>query len=361
MSGTGRGGVVTTDGKGRTGPPLRVAVVGCGLIGRRRAEVVRRAGRDDVVIVVDGNEPRAEQLAREIGCLATADWQAAIGREEVDVVIVATTHDWLAPISIAALRQGKHVLVEKPMARNPTEAEMVVRAAVQGQRVLGVGFNHRYHPAIWEAHELLAQGAIGEPFSIRCRYGHGGRPGYEKEWRMVPEVAGGGELLDQGIHAVDLFRWFLGDLAEAFGFTATYVWGNRPTAVHNTLEDNGFALFRTATGQVASLHASWTQWKNLFSFEVTGRDGYLIVEGLGGSYGPERLTWGRRRPESGAPDEEHFDYPAADRSWEAEWLEFVAAIREERAPLADGHAGWQAVRAVFALYESARSGRVVRL
>ncbi len=348
---------------------LRVGVIGCGLIGRRRAEIVRQS-HDKLVVVADVDERRAKVLGEEMGCLATTAWQEVVARDDVDAVVVSTTNKWLAPITVSALRCGKHVLVEKPAARTPAEAADILRAADGVRLVVAVGFNHRYHKAIWKAHELFTQGAIGEIMFMRCRYGHGGRPGYDKEWRADPEIAGGGELLDQGIHAVDLFRWFLGDFSEAFGFTSTCFWDlgyfppcDRDGHQHegHRAEDNGFALFRTATGKIASLHASWTQWKNIFSFEVFGRDGYLIVEGLGGSYGTERLTWGRRRPESGPPDEERFDFPGPDVSWEAEWREFVTAIREGRGPLASSYDGRQALRMVHAVYESGRTGEVVRL
>lgn len=333
---------------------MRVGVVGCGLIGRRRADVVRQSPGDELVIVADVDQGRARSLAREMGCLATTDWQEVVARDDVDAVIVSTTNNWLAPITIAALQDGKHVLCEKPPGRNIEEARQMMVAARTSGRKLKIGFNHRHHAAVWKAKDLFDRGVIGETFFIRCRYGHGGRPGYEKDWRADPEVSGGGELLDQGIHALDLFRWFLGDFQEAFGYTSTWFW-------KATVEDNAFALFYTARGHVASLHASWTQWKNLFSFEVFGRDGYLIVEGLGGSYGPERLRVGRRKVEGGPPEEEVLEFPRPDTSWEAEWQEFVSAIRESREPLSNGYEGWQAMRMVYAVYESARTGQVVRL
>lgn len=348
---------------------LRVAIVGCGVIGRRRAEVVRSTATGEVVVAADLDAGRANQLAGALGCEATSSWLDAVQRDDIDAVIVATTHDWLAPVAAEAVRRGKHVLVEKPMARTPAEARQILDAVGRpgtgragGRPVVKVGFNHRHHPAVWQAHLLLEQGMIGEPCFVRCRYGHGGRPGYAAEWRTDRETAGGGELLDQGIHALDLCRWFLGDFAEVTGFAATYFWtppGLRPGT--RPVEDNAFGLFRTASGQVASVHASWTQWKNLFSYEIFGRDGYLIVDGLGRSYGPERLTWGRRRPESGPPNEEHYEFPGEDLSWEAEWREFVAAVSEGRVPLASGHDGWQALRMAHALYASARAGTVVRL
>ena len=367
---------------------MKVGLVGCGLIGKRRADVVRQSPGDELVIVADVDEGRATSLAREMGCLATTHWQDVVARDDVDAVIVSTTNNWLAPISIAALQSGKHVLCEKPPGRNPEEARQMMQAARANGRKLKIGCNHRHHPGVWRAKELFDRGNVGEPLFIRCRYGHGGRPGYDEEWRADPEIAGGGELLDQGIHAIDLFRWFLGDFTEAFGFIATYVWrrgktedgkgkmeggtGNPSSILHppisnlqspisNLVEDNAFAFFRTAKGQVASLHASCTQWKNLFSFELFGQDGYLIVEGLGSSYGAERLEVGRRKTEGGSPEIEVFEFPGPDLSWQAEWQEFTSAIHEGREPLANGYDGWQAMKMVYAVYESARTGRVVRL
>lgn len=350
---------------------LRVALIGCGGVGRRRARVLGRPASGTLVVAVDRDSAKAATVAAEAGSEAGTDWKAAVRREDVDAVIVSTTHDALAPIAIAALRAEKHVLVEKPMARTPAEAEAVVRATVEleaglgaaGRRplVLKVGFNHRYHPAVARAHTAVRRGDIGEPMFVRCRYGHGGRPGYETEWRAAPEVAGGGELLDQGIHALDLFRWFLGDFVEAAGFTSTYVWRSAQANDRGRpeVEDNAFGLFRTAHGQVASLHASWTQWKNLFSFEVFGRDGYVAVEGLGGSYGVERLIVGRRT--SGPPEEQSVEFPEPDASWQKEWEEFVTAIQEQRQPLGSAHDAWEAVKMVQAIYESQRTGAVVRL
>jgi predicted dehydrogenase len=342
-----------------------VALIGCGAIGQRRARVIDRPAAGKLIVTVDRDLARAREVADAAGCLAATEWREVVRRADINVVIVSTPHDVLAPITIAALRNGKHVLVEKPMARTPVEAEAVMREAAGGRRraadsrplVLKVGFNHRHHPAVAGAHAALVRGDLGEPFFIRCRYGHGGRPGYETEWRTAPEIAGGGELLDQGIHALDLFRWFLGDFVEGVGFAPTYFWRSR----RGEVEDNAFGLFRTADEKVATLHVSWTQWKNLFSFEVFGRDGYAIVDGLGGSYGAERLILGRRLPASGPPEERSAEFSGPDASWEQEWEEFTAAIREERQPLGNGYDAYEALKMVHAIYESQRTGAVVRL
>ncbi len=334
---------------------MRIGIVGCGLIGCRRADVVHQSLADRLVIVADVDGGRAKSQARKMGCRAATDWRDLVGRDDLDIVVVSTTNNWLAPITIAALQDGKHVLCEKPLGRNAGEAKKMVEAAQAHGQVLKTGFNHRHHPGVWRAHELAQGGAIGPLMSIRAAYGHGGRPGYDQEWRGDPDLAGGGELLDQGVHIVDLCRWFLGEITQVSGMVGTWFWNVAP------LEDNGFALLRTADGQIATLHTSWTQWKNLFRLEIFGRDGYLIVEGLGGSYGLERLTLGHRRPESGPPDEQTWEYPGPDVSWQTEWQEFTSAIREQRQPLGNGHDGYQAARVIDAIYESARTGRVVRL
>lgn len=332
---------------------MRVGIVGCGRIGTRRAEVIRRRGIDDTVVVADADPGRADALAQTLGCVARPEWQDVVA-SNVDVVIVATTNDWLAPVALAAVEAGRHVLVEKPMARSLDEAEELWKAAVRSGVVLKVGFNHRHHPAVQRAYDLIQAGAIGQLLFARCRYGHGGRPGYDREWRMDPQVSGGGELLDQGIHAIDLFRWFFGEFSEAVGFTASYIWGG-------SVEDNAFAILRTAGGQIASLHASWTQWKNLFSLELFGDRGYLLAEGLGGSYGAERLMVGQRRPEGGVPKEEVLTFASGDESWVEEWRVFTEAIRDGRQPPGNGYDGVQALRLIRSLYDSARTGKVMRL
>lgn len=334
---------------------LRVGIVGAGKIGAKRAREVARAVDSRLVAVVDSDAARARALAAEYACRSGTDWEALVSSRDVDAVIVATTHRWLARVSLGALESHKHVLCEKPLARNAAEARPVVAAAARNGVHLMTGFNHRFHSSLVMAHEVFQRDEIGRPLWIRCRYGHGGRPGYEREWRASPEESGGGELLDQGIHALDLFRWFLGDFAE---ITATLTSSFWPMPV----EDNAFCTLRTASGEVAQLHASWTQWKNLFSFELCAERGYLLAEGLGGSYGPERLFIGLRAPEGGAPQQEgEINFEGGDCSWEREWREFLAAIGEERPPVGNGQDGLAALRLVEAAYASARERRAISL
>jgi predicted dehydrogenase len=349
---------------------MNVGIVGCGLIGARRATVARDLG-DRVIAVADSDADRARRLADQNDCAWTTRWEDVTARSDVDAVVVSTVNKVLAPVTLAAAQAGKHVLCEKPLGRNVAEARRMVAVATEAGVVLKTGFNHRHHPAIWRAHELASDGSIGPLMFIRAVYGHGGRPGYEKEWRCDLDLAGGGELLDQGVHTLDLCRWFLGEFAEVVGFTPAYFWlaggnetGGRISKGQDSpigMEDNAFALLRTARGQIAQIHTSWTQWKNRFSFEVFGRNGYLRVEGLGGSYGAERLEIGRRKEEGGPPGVEVLEYPGPDRSWHAEWEEFVAAIREGRQPLASGEDGLQVMCLIEAIYASSRNRQLVVL
>jgi predicted dehydrogenase len=287
-------------------------------------------------------------------CQATTNWEDVVAREDIDATIVCTPPHLHAVMCTAALRQAKHVLCEKPLARSPEEAETIVAVAQENGVKLKCGFNLRHHPGIHQSWSWFDEGIIGEPIFIRCRYGIGGRPNYDREWRMKPEISGGGQLMDQGMHALDLARYFLGDFNQVFGFVQTGFWDVAP------VEDNAFVLLRTAKGQIASIHVSWTEWKNLFSFEVFGKDGYIKVEGLGGSYGTQKATLGKRaflKPFK----EEVVEFRGNDQSWREEWGEFMTAIREDREPLGNGYDGLEALRLAHAVYESASNGHVIHL
>jgi predicted dehydrogenase len=332
---------------------MKVGLVGAGLQGWRRAPALRDAGGAELVVIGSAHMDAAHRLARRVGgCEVVEGWEPVVATRELDAVIVCTPPNLHAEISLAAMRRGMHVLCEKPLSRTVVEGEDMVATAREAGVVLKCGFNHRHHPGIQQARRWLDAGAIGEAMFVRCRYGIGGRPGYEKEWRADPRIVGGGQLMEQGIHAVDLARWFLGEFAEVSAVTANHFWKTEP------LEDNAFALFRTAKGEIASVHSSLTQWKNLFSFEVHGREGYIAVEGLGGSYGPERAVLGRRDFE--APfSEEIVEFRGDDRSWLHEWREFATAVREGSQPLGSGEDGLTALRLVYAAYEAARRERTV--
>lgn len=370
---------------------IRIGIIGAGRMGRIRAHSAMLHPSCEVAGVADTNLPQAESLAAEAGCAASSDWTQLLRREDVDAVVVATPHKFLASISAAAIEERKHVLCEKPGARNAAEAEAMLRALYEAwppalgmpnprlktdsAAKLVMGFTLRHHRGIARARQLLVDGEIGKPMYMIARYGHGGRPGYEQEWRHVPDLAGGGELLDQGIHLIDLSRWFLGEFAEVTGFVGNYFWGLQDGTASDIVEDNAFLQLRSAQGVVASLQASWTQWKNLFSLEVYGENGFLEVYGLGGSYGEEKLVIGHRRSQGGPPDLQLIDLNAGRTLvshgdvWGLEWHAFVNEVmdigNDERLPPvarpASAVDAWEALRIVEAAYAASRNASAVSL
>lgn len=319
---------------------MNVAIIGCGLIGNKRAQCLKGG---HLLYCVDKNLQRAQNLASQTpGCKVLSNWEEVMSKSEIDIVIIATTHEVLTKISLAAIKAGKNVLIEKPGARFSKELEPVIVAMEKSNVIVKVGFNHRYHKALLKAYEIYKAGELGELMFIRGRYGHGGRIGYDKEWRSNPELSGGGELLDKGIHLVDLSRWFLGEFAEVEGFAHTYYW-DRP------VDDNGFILLKTTAKQTAFLHASCTEWKNLFSFEIYGKKAKLEIQGLGGSYGVERLSYYKMLPHMGPPETYIWEYPMGDDSWQLEFSALIDDIkhRHQANPgLKDAHAALTIVEKV---------------
>ena len=219
---------------------VKFAIIGCGLIGKKR---LAGLPADSLAVACDLDVSRAESLVHAAKCgRATQDFHDAVSDPAVDAVIVSTLNGTLAEISLAALRAGKHVLVEKPGALTAQQMEPLAAEAAARKLCVRIGYNHRFHPAFQKAREIFDSGALGELMFIRGRYGHGGRIGYDREWRADPALSGGGELIDQGVHLIDLARWFLGDFTTVEGHTATFFW-DMP------VDDNAFLSLRTATGR----------------------------------------------------------------------------------------------------------------
>ncbi len=306
--------------------PLGFAIIGCGLIGRKRAAALSKVPSAVLRYTCDVDLARAADLAKSIpGCKAEKDSAVVIADPAVSAVIVATLNASLAPLTLAAVRAGKHVIVEKPGALNAAQLRTIAEAAkVTGAKVR-IGYNHRFHPALQKARELFESGVLGPMMCLRARYGHGGRKGYDREWRADAALSGGGELIDQGVHLIDLAGWFLGDFATVDGHAVTSFWDMK-------VDDNAFLSLRTAAGQTAWLHASCSEWKNLFSLEIYGRDAKLAIDGLGGSYGTERLTYYKMLPQMGPPETTIWEYPGGDDSWRIETETFVNDIRLSREP-----------------------------
>jgi predicted dehydrogenase len=321
---------------------MNYAIIGCGLIGKKRLAGLPAGSK--LIVACDTNLVRAGELVKlaQTGRVL-ADYKQAVVDPQVNAVIVATVNAALAEVSAAAIRAGKHVIVEKPAGISVKQIDELISLADKHGVCVRVGFNHRYHPAFRKAREIFESGVMGELMFIRARYGHGGRVGYDKEWRADPKLSGGGELIDQGIHLIDLAGWFLGGFKNVAGHATTYFW-------KMPVDDNAFLNLRTAKGQTAWLHVSCTEWKNLFSFEIYGRNTKLAIEGLGGSYGVEKLYHYQMKPEMGPPDTKLYEFPGPDESWRIEMTEFEEDIRCQRTPAAGLAAARNALQIVEKIY-----------
>jgi len=323
---------------------MNYAIIGCGLIGKKRLAGMP-AGMQ-LAVACDTNLSRAEELVKQAGRgLAVADFQTAVADPQVQVIFISTLNSTLAPIALAAVRHGKHVLVEKPAAVCVAELDRLEAAAKQSGALVRVGYNHRFHPAALKAVELFRGGALGPMMFVRGRYGQGGRIGYEKEWRADPKLSGGGELIDQGVHLIDLAGIFLGEFTTVEGHAATYFWSM-------PVDDNAFLSLRNAAGNTAWLQVSCSEWKNLFSLEIYGRDAKLHWEGLGGSYGIERLTYYKMLPQMGPPETTIWEFPRGDESWKIEMSEFFEDIRLNRTPVPGLKEAKAALSVVERIYQS---------
>ncbi len=329
---------------------MRCLIFGYGYMGKIRARILRHHPAVRHITIVDpAMDPTTPNLE---GTLLAPG--APIPWEACDAVFICTPNHVTADLCVEALSRCGHVFCEKPPGRNWEDFCRIVEAASRvPAHTLVFGFNHRLHPSVQAAKAILEGGGLGEVLYMRGVYGKSGGLNYRESWRNKPEIAGGGILLDQGIHMLDLFRMFLGPLTVAHAILTDTFWGSG-------LEDNAFVLLRSAGGVPAFLHSSATMWKHTFRFEIGCRDGYLMGSGFlskTGSYGREQLVIGKRQFEDeafayGNPREEiiYFD---RDESWEKEMDEFLRAVTERHAAthgtLEDALAVMELIRGVYAL------------
>ncbi|OGZ42379.1 MAG: hypothetical protein A3C80_00675 [Candidatus Ryanbacteria bacterium RIFCSPHIGHO2_02_FULL_45_43] len=316
-------------------------------MGGRWADVIEKMPDATVAAVFDTNKAKARALADKTGAAVLTSMNQLAERPDIKAALVLVPHAFLAQVSQKALEAGKHVLVEKPTAITPSELEPVLEIAKKNQLCFMPGFSSRWHYHTRLAKELVEKGEIGDLLFVRARYGFGGRKGYENEWRQKKTLSGGGELIDQGIHLIDLARWFLGDFSDVKGSIQHAFW-------KSDVEDNAFLILKTPKGQTAFLHASWTQWKPLFSFEIFGSGGYILLEGLGGKYGKanEELILGKRKEDFSNPSdtEQVFRQSSPLNPFKEELNEFLSAIRENRDPNPSGRDALGALNIVSKMY-----------
>ncbi len=345
---------------------MNFGLVGCGAVGKLRAQAVLETPGCRLAAVADVDADRARAAAPP-GAATFYEYQQLIGGATVDAVIVSTPPATHEEIALAALAAGKHVLCEKPLANSLDACRRMVEAAQRAGKVLATGFNHRFFPAVRFLKQILDSGRIGTLDHVRAFAGHSGLSELPAAWMHNKDAMGGGALMDVGIHVIDLARYILGEVSQVYGVATGNVWKL------DRSEDNGFALLRSPEGKVATLHATWSEWKGYrFYIEAYGDRGMARAY-----YAPmfamaiclDRPGGKRRRefrfyPEIFLREKLHGWETTTARTFEEEFAEFArraAGLHGEATTLADGWAGLRAVEIANAVYESTASGQPVTL
>lgn len=314
------------------GNKLPIILVGAGKMGERWADALSAHPKIQFTAIIDDDFDKVSELARKYK-VPFFRYYRNLDFYEVKstAVVLALPNQFMADAALEIIKMNKHVLAEKPAGKNSQELEEVVKVAEEKKLVFMPGYNHRHLPHIKKAKELVDSGAIGKIMFIRGAHGASGRVGYEKEWRHK-KSSGGGAMLDLSVHMTDLARWFLGDFTKVGGMAQNLFWKSE-------VEDNAFLHMESTDGALVSLHASWTEWKPKFLFEIFGTTGYVIAEGLKNYLQVERLTVGKRSDNFlGHKVKEEiitFDGTSAD-SLAGELDEFILAIEEDRDSKPDG-------------------------
>jgi len=313
--------------------PLKVGIAGYGVVGKRRRQVIDK--RNDMAVVAVCDRTLAGDGVFEDGVRYYQTYQDLLNTD-LDVLLVCMSNDIAAPVTIAGLEKNLHVFCEKPPGRDVRDIEAVIEAEARHPGLkLKYGFNHRYHDSVKDALKIVRTGELGAIINVRGLYGKSQLITFGQDsWRTKRALSGGGVLLDQGIHMVDLIRLFAGDFEQVHSFISNTHWGH-------DVEDNAYALMRTASGVVAMLHSSATQWRHRFQLEVTLQKGAVTLSGIlsgSKSYGAETLTVTRIRDDEigdmGDPREETIRYNR-DPSWSDEIREFAEAVLENK-PIVNG-------------------------
>ena len=306
---------------------LNVGIVGLGKMGHIRADVIIKHPKLNLLAACDVIETKGKDFP-ESGFFHDYD---ELLKQSIDVVFVCTPNRYVPEIVVAALEKGIHVFCEKPPGRNLDDVIMMQEAEKANPGIkLKFGFNHRYHEAVQEAKSIVDSGRLGRIMWIRGTYGKSGGPLYDKDWRSKPEISGGGILLDQGIHILDLATMFCGDFTDIHSFITRSYW-------QIEVEDNAFIIMKNALGQIAMIHSSASQWQHRFLMEIYLEKGSLTIDGILSStrtYAPETLKVGRCLYDNdGYPlpnPQETLTIYEEDKSWYLEVDDFVWCIMEDK-------------------------------
>jgi predicted dehydrogenase len=327
---------------------VNVGIIGFGLMGQQRARNVALLPPHRLAAIYDPDQKKASAAAEQLGYAVESSYQALLERDDIKAVIVAVPHCYSRDIAVAALKASKHVFCEKPLGLNTQQCDDILQAAEGTGMRLAVGFNYRFYPGIQEARRRITDGDIGTPTHLRCVMGHGGRPGYENEWKTSKDLCGGGALLDPGIHIIDLIGFLMGEIRTGTASLYRTFW-------KIDVEDNAFLMLETAEGRQAQVHLSITEWKSKFALDIFGTEGSIHVRGRSGFYGAQSVRYIRRWEwlQKTSTGECMSHYPPEDVSFLSEMRAFFDSIEgQPSGDLASGEDGRAALSIIERLYQA---------
>lgn len=323
---------------------MKVGIAGYGIVGKRRHHFIDQHPNLEVVAVCD--QVFKEDSFEGLQCFNTYD---DLLKLELDILFVCLPNNVAAKATIAGLEKGMHVFCEKPPGKNVSDIEDVIETELRFPSLkLKYGFNHRYHDSVTETLRLIQSGELGEVINLRGVYGKSRIIPFSGGWRSKRELAGGGILLDQGIHMVDLMRLFCGEFVEVKSFVSNSYW-------KHDVEDNAYAIMKDERGRIAMLNSSATQWQHKFNLEISLTQGYIELHGIlsgSKSYGEEKIVIGRRNEDSdnGQMESRTIKF-LTDNSWKDEIFEFADAVINDK-PIVSGTSkdAMETMKLVFNIY-----------
>ena len=303
---------------------MNIAIIGCGLVGNKRAENLSK--KHKIIAVCDKFKKNAKQILKNNkNAIFYSKWKDIFKIRELDCIIICTPHNLLFRIAAYGLKLNRiNLFVEKPGVKNLKEIKNLIKiyqSSKKSKISIKFGFNHRFHKSIIFAKKLIKENEIGSLLYIRGVYGHGGKKNYNKEWRGIKNQSGGGQLIDQGIHLIDLSRYFLGPLKVQGAYFDNMFWNTK-------VEDNIFMTLKYKK-KIAFLHSSWTEWKNKFHLEIFGKKGKIEINGKGGSYGAEKVTIFKMLQSQIKPQKKIINFYNKDLSWKYELNYFFENIKKK--------------------------------